>query len=188
MASWLHSRNYPSIPIESLIVISHPQTIVKSSHVPFDSKTIIHTANLVERMVAFESIYDTPLIPRRVLKKLSSEILRNHVSYQPHIVKQFRLTKEELLKGVYCPVCSSIPMKRMHGNWYCVSCEYLSKDAHVESLREYYLLVDSEITNRKAREFLLVPSSFTTKRLLFNLGLPYRGEKKGRVYALDSLI
>jgi len=55
-------------------------------------------------------------------------------------------------------------------------------DAHVEALKDYFLLFDLKITNREFREFAQIKSIDTAKRLLLSANLYYSGEKKSRYY------
>ncbi|WP_232725521.1 hypothetical protein [Bacillus sp. FJAT-44742] len=62
---------------------------------------------------------------------------------------------------------------------------HTSKDCYKETLQDYSLLINSIITNKKAREFLLVSSQPVMKSLLANANLSHSGTTKGTLYHLE---
>jgi hypothetical protein len=99
-----------------------------------------------------------------------------------YILNKYGIKKSDLLTGVCCPDCNYVPLIRVKKKWYCSSCDKFSKDAHINALRDYFLLFDSKITNQQFREFAQIKSHDTAKRLLLSVNLNFSGTKKGRIY------
>ncbi len=77
-------------------------------------------------------------------------------------------------------------LKEKHG-WCCSNCNSVSKNAHLDALRDYVLLLGMTITNSELRESLNIQSSSTIKRLLHTMNLPHTENNKGRKYDLTLL-
>ena len=76
-------------PIESLVVISNPRTIIKSSDDNLPNK-IIHSANLPHKIKWFESKYKKNY---KNVDDLICQIVRNHTPLQQNILEQFKIKK-----------------------------------------------------------------------------------------------
>lgn len=70
-------------------------------------------------------------------------------------------------------------------SWLCTLCEYRSKDAPVDALNDFYLLLAPIITNKQAKNFLRLRTDEEAKYLLKKLNYPCVGEKRGRFYTLE---
>lgn len=75
-------------------------------------------------------------------------------------------------------------MSMKRGKWTCLTCSHISKDAHIIALKDYALLIHSQITNSQLRDFLQVPSIYVGTKLLASLNLTHTGKNKGRIYHL----
>lgn len=98
---------------------------------------------------------------------------------------KYNLTKEELIKGVFCPTCDTAPMIRKRQRWYCRKCGNYSANAHLQTFNDYKLLVDDYITNRGAREFLQVKSPYVVKYMLQKAGFKRKGKTSDAIYKLE---
>ncbi|MFL6560683.1 MAG: NERD domain-containing protein, partial [Bacillus sp. (in: firmicutes)] len=98
-----------------------------------------------------------------------------------YILDKYQINKTDLLTGVLFPSCNH-PLVRKKRKWYCSTCDKFSQDAHLNALKDYFLLFDSKITNKQFREFAHIKSHDTAKRLLHSVYLNYSGTKKGRIY------
>ncbi|ANC22090.1 nuclease [Bacillus cereus] len=184
LKKWLSLHGFSSsLPIESLVVISSPRTIIKSSD---DNllHTIIHSANLPHKIKWFESKYKRKVIDN--VDRLIHQIITEHSPLQQNILEQYKIEKEELLNGVQCEKCLVIPMVKVKKGWRCTSCKDFSKVAHEDAIRDYALLISTTCTNGNLKEFLHVSSGMVVNRILHTLNLPYTGNNKGRIYDLTS--
>jgi hypothetical protein len=188
LKDWLITNHFPMIPIETLVVFSNPQTIIKtvntnSSQVP---KKVIHSTFLPFKFEEFEKVHKTSHVTSRELKKLSSLLLKKHTPHSPNLLSQYDIKVTEILTGVECPNCFSIPMKRKYGIWHCLNCHLTSKTAHRSALIDYSLLISPFITNKKCREFINLSSRNSTFLLLQSMNLTHDGTTKGRKYFLPK--
>ncbi|MCW9132948.1 NERD domain-containing protein [Bacillus paramycoides] len=185
LKKWLSLNGFSSsLPIESLVVISSPRTIIKS----LDDNLhymIIHSANLPHKIKWFESKYKKKAIDN--VDRLIHQIMMEHSPLQQNILGQYKIEKEELLNGVQCEECLVIPMVKVKKGWLCQSCKAFSKVAHEGAVRDYALLISTTCTNSKLKEFLHVSSGMVVNRLLHTMNIPHTGENKGRKYDLTHL-
>ncbi|MGD7024119.1 nuclease-related domain-containing protein [Rossellomorea vietnamensis] len=187
MKKWLARMELSHLPIETLIVISNPRTILQSSS---DSvhKKVIHTGQLPFHIEALNEKYKREHLGANEALELAQSLVKNNYPRKTNVKEKYGVQPADLIKGVKCPDCGCIPCKREHGKWVCKHCGMESKDAHVSALRDYALLIDSKITNRAARDFLIVNSRAAIHRMLTSLNLPAQGTRRWRVYSLDTLL
>ena len=184
---WLNGNKLPSIPILSLVVISHPSTIITTSPENRNlNKIVIHRDQLPIKIMQIEKQYHEPLISEKERKKIGQMIIKQHTEANFPILEKLQMSKKDLLKGVHCPNCEHLPMEKTYGTWFCPSCHHKNKNAHVISLIDYALLIDPTITNQKMRDFLQIASANLCTRLIREMDLQSTGENKGRSYRLPQ--
>jgi ssDNA-binding Zn-finger/Zn-ribbon topoisomerase 1 len=188
LMSLMHKRNIPSIPIETLVVMSNPKAVLKAPiHQTQISKKVIHATNFSKRVKEYEQIHQHQILSDKEMKNISRFLVKKHQPLEKNIMQQFKISKKDLLTGVQCPECGEIPMKRNYGGWMCYNCDTLSGNAHIKALRDYAQLICPFICNEEARYFLHVSSESTAKRILTKLNIPNIGNTKGRKYDLSRL-
>ncbi|GGF26247.1 hypothetical protein GCM10010954_26590 [Halobacillus andaensis] len=180
LRKWLNAHQYTELPIETLIVISKPSTIIHTSN-----PSVIHSAYLPFKINELESKYAQRVLGQNELLRMGEELKQAHVPRKIDLLQKYKIKKEELRVGVHCSSCSTLPMLRGYGKWKCTYCGYVSADAHIESLRDYRLLVEESITNRELRWFLQIDSERIARSIIQSLN-PV-GKTKGRRYRLDFL-
>ncbi len=176
---WLGKNRLPSLPVTSLVVISSPYSIIKSTG---STKSIIPKEYLLQKIPQIEYSYQKEILSEKDLRKMSRHFIKQHTPNLDPILKSFDMQPTELSKGVHCPSCDYIPMQKTYGSWFCPSCKTYSKTAHLQSLEDYFFLFGHSMTNSEAKEFLLIEKAYTVTRILQNLHLPY--DKKRRSYQL----
>ncbi|MBB6453980.1 ribosomal protein L37AE/L43A [Salirhabdus euzebyi] len=188
LMKWLLANNYPAIPIETAVVISNPNTIIKAStnNPQFTSK-IVHSEYLYHRVIEIKNNHKRDILTDKAIDKLSTSLTNAHVPSNPNIMQTLKIEEVELLKGVHCPSCLFIPMKRGGRKWICPSCKYTSNDAHMDTIKDYQLLLRPTITNKQLREFLSLSSVTTASSIIKSLNLDYYGENRGRTYKLQLI-
>jgi ribosomal protein L37AE/L43A len=150
-------------------------------------KRVTLSNNLLNKVKELEGAFKLDKSTPKELKKIANLLLKQHTPQITDILKQFQINKSDILTGVHCPQCYFISMKRISGAWYCPKCRISSKDAHLFSLNDFALLIDTSITNKKIREFLHLSSRSTASKLLTAMDLEQFGNKRGRVYHLSVL-
>jgi hypothetical protein len=186
LMNWLKVNKLPNVPVDYLVVISNPHTIIRTSPNYKEALQKVTTSpNFLNMMGTIESKFKTEKIGAKEIKKITKMLLSKHTEGNPDILKQFRINKEELITGIHCPSCFSIPMVRKEAKWFCSNCKIYSPNAYISSLEDYFLLVDVTITNQQLRNFLHISSRNISTKLLIALNLPYSGKGKARKYTLS---
>lgn len=187
---WLTLNRFRDINIVTLVVISSPQTIIRtSSNSNSIQQKVIHKEELPAKFKQVENSLEniTDYLEEKELKKISKSLLKQHIPLKTNILNRYQIDEQEIVRGVICHNCKFLPLARVKGNWYCQRCKNKDKQAHIQTLYEYSLLIKPSITNSEAREFLLIDSVFTSNRLLKSLDLSFQGSNKNRVYDLSTL-
>lgn len=170
-------------PMDYLVVISYSSTILKGHNL----KKVCYANNIPERIERLEKQFITETISKKEIRKIYKLLLNKHVSQFFDIEKLFEIDKREILSGVQCPKCLQIPMNYHKGSWICTFCNKLSKHAHLAALIDYYLLIDRKIGNYDFRNYLGIPTSNVSQKILHTLELPFTGSTCKRLYHLQPL-
>ena len=96
---------------------------------------------------------------------LIGQIMNEHIPQRQNVLAQYKIKKEELLKGVQCEECFTMAMLKERQGWRCSNCNSMSKHAHLRAVQDYTLLFSVITTNSELREFLNMESSSAVKRL-----------------------
>lgn len=189
LKEWLKLQKFPTVPIKSLVIISNPNTRIKTTPESTDiSGVVTHSSNLLARFHDYQDNQKKEFVSKKDIKKLSRLLLKHHSQNSPDLFKKFSITKEDLLKGIACPECSILSMVRAKRKWFCLKCGHSSNKAHVEALKEYAYLVNPFITIHECCEFFQVPSRYVVKYLLNSLDLTTTQVGKHKIYYLDNLM
>ncbi|MCM3740077.1 NERD domain-containing protein [Oceanobacillus luteolus] len=183
---WLRQYDFPSLPIEKIVVYSNSNTILKNhtnnNELP---KMVMHKDKLLDKIEEFEKMYPVARLSGDQLMEISNRLLAAHSEKKEDLLAKYKISYGELIKGVICPECLQAPMIRKGGKWLCYYCRAASKKAHRRALAEYGLLVNEYIKNREAREFLQLESRHIVKQLLQKEKLESYGIKSGLEYKLE---
>ncbi|MGM0867020.1 MAG: nuclease-related domain-containing protein [Bacillota bacterium] len=178
---WFYNNKLPCPPIEFLVAISNPATILKMAPghkriPPYDK--MIHAQNIVSEISKMNTQYTREVID---LKKVKRLLLNQHQPAYSSILPTYQLTESDLIKGVQCQKCSQIMIRKI-GTWLCPGCCHLSKTAHLQAIEDYFLLIKPSITNQELRNFLHLPSAKTAAEILKSLNVKKTGSIRGAVY------
>jgi hypothetical protein len=182
LEKWLEQNQF-ILPIESLIVISNPSSIIKSDTQAAArqiQKQVIHVEFLLSHLQKLTS--QKPTHDKRSLKKLHRLLLKQHSPPSFDIEATYQISPSTILKGVQCSHCYQIPMRRETAKWHCPFCKMTSKDAHIQAIQDYFLLISPTISSGDAAEFLRISSIDLAYRLLSSMNFSHSGKTKGRVY------
>lgn len=182
---WLNRHNISDIPIEFLVVLTNPYTIIRASPSYKEVfQKVIHKELLTQKIALLHKSYSIERFHPKEMKKISKLLTKHHQPYIPNVMEQFKMSTSDIITGTHCPECFYIPMNYQKGKWHCRKCRCISKNAHISSLKDYSLLIKPSITNKELRTFLHLPSYAATIYLLSKLNLHYSGHTKGRKYEL----
>ena len=186
LRKWLNSHGLPNIPIHFFIVISFPSTIIKSAsdQHPIPAQ-VIHNNQLFFEIPKLDKMYQNSILRSSNLLELGQQLKAAHTPSTQNLLDKYGIELGELMKGIFCPNCNTVPMFRRKQKWYCRACQHASSEAHFSALNDYQWLVGDYITNREAREFLRVDSPDVVRRILTHAGFNHIGANKGRTYRLE---
>ncbi|MEH7387195.1 nuclease-related domain-containing protein, partial [Bacillus sp. JJ1521] len=176
----LETFKIPTIPIETLVVFTNPNAIIDASKDFKYNHKVIKSPSFIQKIELFEKRNKEEVLDKKQIQKLSKLLLKLHTPHDEDILKQFGIKGHELIKGVRCPKCDYLPMKRNPRSWFCPSCRYSSQTAYLESITDYSLLIGNTITNCQLRDFLYIQSKSTASNILSSLNLNYKGTFKDR--------
>jgi ribosomal protein L37AE/L43A len=182
---WLKNNHLPMFPIEKLVVFSNSNTILKNLTNRALSDVVIHEDKLFSRLSSFDLKYPKESLTERQLNRITNKLMDAHTPSRSNILEKYGISKQELLKGVFCAICNQPSMNRLHGKWICSQCGAVSKGGHLSALKDYYLLISNEINNRQARDFLNVTSSDVVKQLLQKEKFVCTGTTSATKYRLE---
>ncbi len=185
LRTWLMQHKIEQVPIYSFVVISNPASILKTlPHNKEIFQKVIRSATLPEKLNKLNSSSCCEKLTEKEMRKITRIIIKKDAPSIPDYLKQFNINHLEIITGVHCPACSAIPMFWEWGNWKCANCNTVSKNAHLQALNDYYLLVDTTITNKNLRKFLHLPSISVSQKLLSSLNLTSSGSYRNRSHQL----
>jgi hypothetical protein len=182
LKAFLKSHQFSPPPFEPLVAITNSQALLKNPTQNKEvSQRIFKSPGIFYKITPYLEKYHKEMLSDQDIKKIVKLLLKKHTPYLPDL-KALNLSYGEFRTGVECPACNTLGMERVHGVWGCKKCGRLSKDAHINALKDYYLIYGPSITNRQFRDFLDISSIHQAKRLLLSMDLDSSGSKKGRVY------
>ncbi|WP_085522506.1 nuclease-related domain-containing protein [Tuberibacillus sp. Marseille-P3662] len=185
--TFLHNNNLTPLPIETLVSISNPKTILKTT--PNNQavyEKVIHNEQLLNKINELKTKYHNPVMSSNRLDQISECLLQAHQPPAFNILETYGIDKKDIRRGVQCPNCGTFAMKRIVRNWYCPFCQSYSKAAHEQAIRDYLLLIHPFITNQACCQFLHIPSRHVANRILNSMNLCSQGSTKGRHYYLPK--
>ncbi|WHY84940.1 nuclease-related domain-containing protein [Neobacillus novalis] len=185
----LVKHKFPPVPVDYLVVISNSNTsyVITGKNAHKVKPRVCKSDALINKIKFFEKMYSDPLLNAKDLRKLSRLLIKMNTIPTNYILKKYDIKKEDIKTGVFCAYNNHGTLIRKKQKWFCTSCGQFSKDAHIDALKDYFLLIDSKITNKQFREFCHLKSDDIAKRLLRALNLNNSGTNKGRVYFPQTL-
>jgi ribosomal protein L37AE/L43A len=190
LKSWFKQNKLPELPGECLVVMANQNAqIIAESHKNIIEKFVIRSSVLSRKVESLHRSYAVEFWSKKDLKKASNLLLKgNQPTDSLNISEKYGITEQNIIKGIHCPKCENIAMKRIRGCWYCSHCTNKSKDAHMNALKDYRLLIDNKITIAQFKRFLGIMSDTTARRIIKQYNIPSYGKTKGRFYLLDQFV
>jgi hypothetical protein len=181
---WLKRNKFPTSPIDFLVTLTNPHSIVKilQPEHPYASK-ICMIAGLTWKIDDLANIYKKKIVTANDVRKIGEALLKANTPPNPsEILQQYKVSKNELLTGVHCPDCEYLPLLYRVGKWYCPRCRKSFKDAHIPAVEDYFLINEPKITNAQLRQYLHISSPAVATNILRAMNLMISGKNKGRTY------
>lgn len=178
LIEWLKEHGFQSFPVDYLIVISNPSTILETpTEHSLLSQKVLHAEKVVNKILELNNHFKKKKLNPPTL---CTYFLKLHSPPFPNILDKFGIQKNEIIKGIKCSNCSYYVMERAYGRWICPSCKYQSKHAHIQAINDYFLLISDSITNKQCQDFLSISNRKIVHRLLTSMYLPSTQYEKGK--------
>jgi hypothetical protein len=170
-------------PIEYLVAISNSQAFIKNPTNDQEVRyRVFRSSNIAFKIPPFYQKHTKSILSKNDIKKISRHLIKAHEPLIPD-PKSMNLPFDKMVQGVQCPACEVFGMDYHQGKWTCKNCRHNSADAHIQALRDYFLIYGPSITSKKFSEFMKIKSISTAKRLLSAIDLHFIGTNKGRSYS-----
>ncbi|RSD25120.1 nuclease-related domain-containing protein [Mesobacillus subterraneus] len=183
LRTYLKKHHYTPPPLEHLVAISNSQSIIKNPTNNREvSSRVFRSSSVAFKIPPFYQKHTNCHLTQNDLKKISRQLVKSHEPFLPDI-HSMSLPFDQILQGVQCIACEVFGMDYHQGKWHCRSCGHNSADAHIQALKDYFLIFGPEITNKQFREFMKINSPSTAKRILASIDLVCTGTNKGRTYS-----
>lgn len=177
LEDWLNERNI-FIPIRTAVVFPNPRQFVENTRPDLN----IFFPNEIPAMLR-ELELNSPALDLKTFSFISKELLKGHSDYNPYPMrKSFRINKDDIRTGVECENCGFLGMERIFRGWGYPACKTVSRTAHLQAIKDWFMLISDTMTNRECRDFLHVDKNYTASRLLEDLPLERHGENRGSYY------
>ncbi len=185
LAIWLEKFGYRNLPIEYYVVITNPQTRLKidptNNH---HAESVILPQRLPSLFRELVTKHNHNVLQTNEIANLADTISHNHQTYSPDILKINKINKEDLLKGVFCETCGERGMKMLNFRWHCPACGHRSRNAHENTLKDYFLLIGPHISNQEFRNFAVLKARSTARDMLIKVSTNSSGKTKSFRYHL----
>jgi len=169
MKEFFQLLNIPEMTVTGAVVLTAKSCRIrqKPAHYPIFKlesiiEKILHMYDLPSSLLLSEEQLDS--IERMIWKKQSTFIHRP-------LCESYQISPNELIRGVECPGCGTLGMKRTGKTWTCTKCNHRSRDAHKHAVQEYFWLVSKEMRNKDFRVFCQVDSVYAASRMLNSMDL-----------------
>ncbi|WP_079506822.1 nuclease-related domain-containing protein [Mesobacillus jeotgali] len=183
LKAFLKKHHIDPPPVEYLVAISNSQALIKNpDHDPDVSYRVFRSSFVAYKIPQVYQKYPKAILSKNDMKKISRHLIKAHQPLIPDN-KTMNLPLDQMIQGAQCPSCETFGMDYRQGNWTCNYCGNTSKDAHIQALKDYFLIYGPFITNRQFRELTNINSTTTANRILTSLNLVYNGTNKGRTYS-----
>jgi hypothetical protein len=186
----LKEHHYPPVPIDYIVIISNPYAtyVITGKNSSKVRPRICKADVFLSKIQLFEKLYTAPLLEKKDLRKICRFLIKMNNPPTKSILKRYGIDQSELLTGVFCPFCFHLSMTRVKKTWYCSSCGNFSQNAHIELLKDYFLLCGLGITNRQFRKFAHLSNIDTAGRLLRSENFNFTGSNRNRAYYPANLL
>lgn len=187
LIDWLSLQGIYNVPVFTSLVVSNSSARIDIS--PPNKNylnQIIHASEISEKIDSLHTSHSKSSLSDPQIQFLSMQIAEQNQPYNPDLFNRYRISPNELLKGVRCPCCGKLAMVREKRKWLCPHCSYWSSNAHLKTLQEYIYLFGPSITTRQCAHFLEIKSLPLAYRLLQAVHHKKIGEKRNRRYYINE--
>ncbi|CAG9619772.1 nuclease-related domain-containing protein [Sutcliffiella rhizosphaerae] len=184
LKDWFDDQGYTDYRGDSLVVLTNTNAIVKAIS---DNKKVqdfvVRSPGLsfrVEKLIRKHENDD--YLYWEELKVISKQLKSSNVVRSNNDLEEFNVQVSDIHPGVFCTSCEVLLMVRVNGIWKCIVCNHVSKDAHVKTIDEYFLLFGNEISSRDCMWFLQLNSTYIARSILKSMKLNEVGNTFSKRY------
>jgi len=188
LIKWLQKHFPHQIPVDYLIVNTHPSGIIR---------VVDPKSEYVEKFFAEErfphkfqelvSSYSQTVLSPNMIHQLVNLLKQKNTELDSTPLKRYNILPHEVLKGIMCPHCNKLSVKKGKKKWGCTLCGATSSDLPRQAIKDYFLIFNKPISNKECRDWLCIQSPDVVKRLLSNMDLKVIGKGKNtRYYPRDN--
>lgn len=175
--SRLFQQHHIQLPIFSAIAFPFHTSIIKNESKQYPvliGKEVLNYIHLLPRPRVCADPQKVKTILQKQCKPWQRFPLCEYYKVDPRFIKT----------GVECRACGTIPMIRINRTWKCASCDVTDQTAHVQALKDYYMLVNKYITTQQAMHFLHLRNRYEAIRILKSVSIQRIGQTKSSKYEL----
>ena len=179
LSQFLNDHNIP-IPIDGAVIFASRKSFVSTST---NKARILYKNEIRPYLRKLQT--QKQLLNIEEMEKLRRIILKKNdpFTFLP-LTKYFSINPNELIKGVECPKCQFIGMKKIKRTWECPKCKGKDQNAYQGALATYFLLYKDSITNKECRDFLKLNNRHEANRILTNSDLIKVGSTSSTFYRM----
>jgi Nuclease-related domain len=183
LKNWIEDNQLPPVFMDNLVCFSRSssEVIITPGYREAENK-ICKSHDLIRKVEELEMSHKKIWVSEQEILKISSLLLRKHKPKREEILKLFQIPESDIITGVQCPACFAAPMIYNKHKWICNTCKFISKDAHIGAISDYFLLFKPSFSNSEIRNFLKISSPRAVAYLLSFLNLPRVGYTSDTVY------
>ncbi|WP_391205569.1 nuclease-related domain-containing protein [Psychrobacillus sp. L4] len=181
LKEWLKERGI-RIPVRGVIVFSSTKSkIIK----PPNHTEVIYASSIPVLLRNLQTQKDYISVIQ--MDYLAEQIVRENQTYFPYpMCINWGIDPSDLITGVQCGECGRFGMVRIKRTWLCPACSYKEANAHVNAVKEWFMLIGDQLTNSECRRFLHIQQHQTVTRILQSMGLIIVGEGKATKYQMGE--
>lgn len=161
--------SFPELQVTGAIVMTSKSCRIrnKPSHYP-----MFKLESIMEKIIHMYNHSTADVLSDKQLDTLESMIRMEQSSFTyPPLCEHYRISPNDLIRGVECPHCGVFGMQRTGKTWTCSACNKKSRDAHKNTVQDYFWLVNKQIRNKDFRIFCQIDSVYAASRMLNNMNL-----------------
>jgi hypothetical protein len=186
---WMKQNGIIDYQGNCMVVLSNPNAIFKAiSNPKMVQEFVVRSVGLPFRMEKLIRKHKNTAMKEYDTDKIAAVINNNNIPKDRDILKEYGIHPSEILTGVRCPKCHELAMVRLIRRWECSSCGHTSRNAHIQTLIDYSILLGNSITVKEACRFLHIKNSRIARDILKSLGLHQKGISSAAIYCLKILL
>ena len=186
LKKWLNNNNFPTIPINSWVVITNPNTTFDVTKLPHSlAKKVIGIDALPWKIQEVEETIKYTKYNAQQFNLVGQKLIQDHKPEKVDLLNKYGVNQDELILGAKCPKCGNLPLQLIKNKWICTNkCSINMREVFIHSAKEYSLLFTSNFNNSEIRKFLKIPTQTKTTKILIATNLKKTGKCRHTRYHL----